>query len=218
MTVRTRAQLNDDADTYLANNAGGEISPGDVRQRVKDLADSAKFAEDLFGKQMIPIPAAAIKPRATNGPSVGSVEMATNKNMLVTLDFDTSTKEYGHFNFPSPKQIDETATIVFRARWTAASGSGGVAWSLAIRATSDDDAIDGAYGTAVTVTDTLTAANDDDRTAESSAITVGNSFAEGDMLWFEIAREVANGSDTLGVDAKLIALEVYIINNAGTDA
>lgn len=43
MTVRTRAQLNADADTYLPDNSLGEIGAEDVRQRVKDLADSAAF-------------------------------------------------------------------------------------------------------------------------------------------------------------------------------
>jgi hypothetical protein len=41
MTVRTRAQLNSDADTNLADNTSGAISPEDVRQSVKNLADSA---------------------------------------------------------------------------------------------------------------------------------------------------------------------------------
>jgi len=47
MTVRTRAQLNSDAGTYLADNTTGDITPEDVRQRVKDLADSALLPEDI---------------------------------------------------------------------------------------------------------------------------------------------------------------------------
>lgn len=47
MAARTRAQLNSDADTYLPDNTTGDISPADIRQRVKDLADSAKLSEDL---------------------------------------------------------------------------------------------------------------------------------------------------------------------------
>lgn len=47
MAARTRAQLNSDADTYLPDNTSGDISPADIRQRVKDLADSAKLSEDL---------------------------------------------------------------------------------------------------------------------------------------------------------------------------
>lgn len=47
MTTRTRAQLNADADTNLADNTAGDISAADVRQRIKDLADSARLAEDV---------------------------------------------------------------------------------------------------------------------------------------------------------------------------
>lgn len=47
MAVRTRAQLNEDADETLPDNTTGAISPEDVRGRIKDLADSARLAEDL---------------------------------------------------------------------------------------------------------------------------------------------------------------------------
>jgi len=46
MTIRTRVQLNSDADTYLPTNGAGGITAEDVRQRVKDLADSARLKED----------------------------------------------------------------------------------------------------------------------------------------------------------------------------
>lgn len=41
MTAKSRATLNSDADTNLADNTAGDIGAGDVRGRVKDLADSA---------------------------------------------------------------------------------------------------------------------------------------------------------------------------------
>ena len=47
MTIRTRAQLNSDADTYLPTNGAGGITAEDVRQRIKDIADSAVFPEDV---------------------------------------------------------------------------------------------------------------------------------------------------------------------------
>src|SRR3990167_6951574 len=46
MTVKTRAVINSETDTYLADNTTRAISAEDVRQRVKDLADSAILAED----------------------------------------------------------------------------------------------------------------------------------------------------------------------------
>jgi len=47
MAIRTRAQLNADADSNLPDNTGGAIYPVHVRQRIKDLADSALFTSDL---------------------------------------------------------------------------------------------------------------------------------------------------------------------------
>ncbi|RVC71289.1 hypothetical protein EN759_00295 [Mesorhizobium sp. M00.F.Ca.ET.038.03.1.1] len=47
MTVKTRAQLKTDATTFLPDNTSQEISPQDIRDRITDLADSAKLAEDL---------------------------------------------------------------------------------------------------------------------------------------------------------------------------
>lgn len=47
MTVRTRAQLNSDADANLPDNTSGDISPADLRGSVKNLADSALLAEDF---------------------------------------------------------------------------------------------------------------------------------------------------------------------------
>lgn len=47
MTVRTRAELLADADTYINDNTTGDVTPAKVRQRIKDLADSALFTSDL---------------------------------------------------------------------------------------------------------------------------------------------------------------------------
>lgn len=46
MTVRTRAELNSDADTNLADNTSGDIGAADVRTSVKNLADSAVLPGD----------------------------------------------------------------------------------------------------------------------------------------------------------------------------
>lgn len=46
MTVRTRAELNSDADTNLADNTSGNIGAANVRTSVKDLTDSAVLPGD----------------------------------------------------------------------------------------------------------------------------------------------------------------------------
>ena len=171
----------------------------------------------MQGKHSIWVPAHAMISRTTNGAGSGSAETPTNKVMIKSLDFDTSTQEHAQFSVSMPKSWNE-GTITFRPRWTAASGSGGVVWAMRAVAVGDDDALDAAFGTAQTSTDTLITANDEHRGPESSAITVAGTPAEGDRVICEIYRDVGNGSDTLAVDAKLLGVDVYYTVNAATDA
>ena len=175
---------------------------------------SSKYSP--IGKHMLPVVAAAMQSATTNGAAAASVETTTNQVLYRTLDFDTTTQEFAGFAYPMPKSWNES-TITFRARWTAASGSGGVAWALQAVACTDDDTLDVAYGTEQVVTDTLITAGDLHTTSESSAITIAGSPAEGDLVLFRVKRVPANASDTLAVDARLIAIDLFITTNTGTD-
>lgn len=179
--------------------------------------------EDAFtevvaqGKHTVWLPAGAFTPRATNGPAGGSTELATNDIMLSTLDFDQSTEEGAGCMILMPKSWNE-GTVTFKPTWTAASGTGGVVWELSGVAFSDNDALDAAPGTGQTSTDTFIAANDCHIGPESSAITIGGTPAEGDLVYFQIKRLPGNGSDTLNADAKLIGIHLYLTIDAPTDA
>jgi hypothetical protein len=163
------------------------------------------------------IGAGAMTPRTTNGAATATVELATNDVMLDVLDFDTTTEEGASFLFAFPAEWD-LGTVKAKVHWTAASGSGGVAWGLRARANADDDAMDSAYGTEQVVTDTLITANDLHVTAASSALTVGNTPAAGDLTIWEITREVANGSDTIAVDARLIGVQIQYLESSTAPA
>jgi hypothetical protein len=169
------------------------------------------------GKQTIWIPAAAMTARATNGAATGSVETTTNKVMKKTLDFDTATQEHAQFLIAMPKSWNE-GTVTFQALWTAAGGSGGVAWGLHSVAVSDQDNLDSAFGTAQVVTDTLGTAGCLHQTGESAAVTIAGSPTENDLVVFQIYRDVANGADTLGQDALLLGVRLFYTVNAGNDA
>jgi hypothetical protein len=194
----------------------GETAAGaDTARAMTPSNAAANFGYQ--GKQTIWIPAIAMTARTTNGAAIGIAELATNRNMLRTLDFDTAAEEFAQVEIAMPKSWNEGA-VTFQALWTAASGSGGVAWGVQAIATGDDDALDAAFGTEVVVTDTLIAANDCHITAESAAITIGGTPAENDRVQIQVSRNVADATDTLAVDSKLLGIRLFYTTNAKNDA
>ena len=183
-----------------------------------DAAAVRNFA-GVIGKQAIWIPASAMVSRTTNGAAAGSAEMTTNKNMVVTLDFDTSTQEFAQFAIAMPSSWNE-GTVTFVPYWSHASTSTnfGVVWQLAGVAVSNDDALDVAYGTAQTSTDTGGTTNDIYVGPESSAITIAGTPATSDLVMFQVARVPANGSDTMAIDARLHGIVLFITTNDTVDS
>jgi hypothetical protein len=171
------------------------------------------------GKQTIFIPASAMLPRVTNGPSLGSLETATNRVNVSTLDFDPTTQEFAQFQIAMPKSWDE-GTVTYEVIWyhPATTTNFGVVWSLAGVSLSDTNALDTAFGTAVQVTDTGGTTNAVYDSPESGVVTIGNTPAENDYVIFQIARVPADGSDTMAVDARLLGIRLFYTTNAGNDA
>lgn len=181
------------------------------------LADVSGNIWQVGGKQAVPVPASGMVSRTTSGAASGSTETTTNKIMVRSLDFDAAADEFAQFTIPAmPKRWNES-TITFKAIWTA-TNTGNVVWGMQAVAISDDDVLDAAFGTAVTVTDGVTAANDVMKSAESSAITIGGTPAEGDMVVFQVYRDADDASDTCTVDAKLIGVELFFSFNGANDA
>lgn len=169
------------------------------------------------GVHTIWVPAAAMRPRSTNGAAPGFSETATNKVMLSGLDFDTAAVEYAQCQVAFPKSWNRS-TVTAVVYWTALSGSGGVAWSIQGGAVSDGETADAAFGATQAVTDTLIAAGYVHVTATSAAITFAGSPAAGDLTFVQISRAVANGADTLGGDARLLGVQLVYTINAADDA
>lgn len=176
--------------------------------------------EDLVpGKQTIYIPASGMLPATTNGPATAQVESSSNKINYAVLDFDGSTAEFAHFNVAMPKSWNE-GTVTAKFFWeTTNSGTAGVAWSLEGRALSDGDTIDSAFGTAVTVVDNAqSSAAKRYVSAESGAVTIAGTPAEGDICHFRVARDPSNGSDNMTEDARLVGIQLFFTTNALNDA
>lgn len=173
----------------------------------------AKLAQ---GKHTIWIPAGSMTPRATNGASVAALERSNNKLMLRTLDFDAGVQEHAQFAVAMPKSWNE-GTLSYQALWMG-DGTGGVAWSLQGVAMGDIDSLDAGFGTAVQVTDAWASSGSVHITVESGAVTVAGPPAEGDLVFFQVFRAVADAADTMPVDAKLIGIRLYFTLAAGNDA
>ena len=171
------------------------------------------------GKQTIWVPSQAMIPRTTNGPSIGTVEMSTNKNMFKTLDYDTTTQEFAQFEISMPKSWNNS-TITFQPVWSHASTTTnfGVVWALQAVFNADNSAGDVAFGTEQTSTDTGGTTNNIYVGPESSAITVSGSPAAGGLVQFQIKRNPSDGSDTMAIDARLHGIKVYYTTNLSTDA
>jgi hypothetical protein len=173
---------------------------------------------EIDGQQTIWVPAIAMVPRTTNPPALGSVETTTNRVMLRTLNFDTTTQEFAQFAIQMPKSWDE-GTIVAQFVWShaATTTNFGVVWQLQAIGFTDDDAADAAFGTAQTATDTGGTTNDIYISPETAAITVAGTPAPEEWVVFQVARVPANASDTMAIDARLHGVKIHYTTNAARD-
>lgn len=185
---------------------------------VSDGTDPAYAGIIKQGTHTISIPAGAWKPATT----AGCAALAQHEGSNSTYDylaFDASSDEHATCQIAMPESWNE-GTVTFQVEHTTtATDTDGVAWGLQAVATSDGDALDVSWGTAVVVTDAYEAtAHDNYKTAVSSAITIAGSPAAKDLVRFRIFRDVSDAADTAAEDARLIAVRIFYTVNAADDA
>lgn len=238
-TVAT-AGIADDAVTYaklqnisaqyrlLGRSSSGagnaeEITTSSYILTLLDDADAATALGTLTalgqGLHTIWVPAGAMITATTSGAATASLESSTNDVNYKVFDFDASADEHVHFQIAMPKNWDES-TITFQVWWTTAGAvTTGVAWGLQAVALSDNTAIDTSWGTPVVIQDDAqSAAGELYITSVSSAVTIGNTPAEGDLVFFRLFRDVSDANDDMTQDARLIGIKIFYTSNAATDA
>jgi len=171
-----------------------------------------------LGQQTIWVPAGAMTARTTNGAGSGSVETSTNKVMLRSLDFDTTTQEFAQFAIQMPKGWNES-TLICQFVWShpATTTNFGVVWAIEAVAFANDDAADTAFGTAVQVADTGGTTNDIYISDETGALTVAGTPGAEEWVVFQVKRVPSDGSDTMAVDARLHGVKIHYTIDAAKD-
>ena len=207
LKVGSNIELGNASDTTLARSAAGEVTiEGDAIKKV--------------GLENMWIPATAMTPSESNGcGSITSVETSSGKPDLIVLDFDKDSDEFAQFSVAMPKSWNE-GTIKAQFYWTTTgSDTDAVIWGISGVSYANDNPMDVAFGTAVTVTDNiLSAAKDILVTAETADVTIAGSPAAGEICYFEVFRDADDGSDTVGEDCLLIGVKIIYTTDTSTDA
>lgn len=211
--------LTHNATTLILRRAANIATvAGDIFQFVSEGSGNWREVNPISGKtRTIILTASGGAPTNTAGcATVAKVESTTNKVNYWVLDFDTTTEENAFWVVQMPDSYDGgTITAIFV--WTNAAGltTETVVWGIKARAYADDAAIDQAWGTEVTVTDTWLAQNDVHISPVSAAVTIAGSPAGGQPVMFNVARKTA--SDNLTGDARLIMIKLEYTVNAYSD-
>ena len=145
-------------------------------------------------KETIWVPAAAMYPSTTN-PCADLVQVETTalRPDLKCLDFDASSDEFAQFAVAFPKSWNE-GTVTYQPFWTVTgTNTGTVTWQLGGITASNDDSINTAFGTLIATTALAHSGTSNDLmvSAESSAVTIAGSPAAGDLVFFQINRDVS---------------------------
>lgn len=186
----------------------------------KDGSWVAAGGGSTAGRMMIPIMAGSMQPSASGGSGVlTNIATSANQPDVQTLNFHQSTQQHCQFAIPFPKRWNK-GTVTARFRWShaATTTNFGVVWGIQAVAVGDNEAINQAYGTAVEVTDTGGTTNRLYVSSETSALTVANTPADGDTIFFRVYRKAADGADTLAIVARLHGVDLFVTTDAENDA
>ena len=171
------------------------------------------------GKETMWVPAAAMYGATTNPADAQQVETTAVRPDMKVLDFDASTDEFAQFSVAFPKSWNE-GTVTYQVYWTPAStNTGDCIFGLQGVSCGDNDTIDVAYGTAINVTDAgIGTVEDQQVSAESSAVTIAGSPAVDQLTYFQLFRDANAGGDTFSADARVLGIKIFFTTDAANDA
>lgn len=160
------------------------------------------------GAPQISLSAAGGWASLTNGASaIVQIESTMNLVNSFVVDFLTAVQSFFEWDFAMPSDWDGgTITAVFY--WIANSASANSAvWGFQGRAYADANALDGAFGAAVEVTDANNGTNLVNQSAATGAITIAGSPGASRHVQFRAYR-LGSGADNLAATARLLEVRL----------
>jgi hypothetical protein len=211
------------AITAMGVLANGSIVIGDGTTDPVALAAFSNSTGNLLGtkggsigQQTIWVPATAMEPQVTAGPTSNVAEIGTSLIAARTLDFPTAADKWAYFTVLMPKGWD-AGTVFVQFVWSATGTStNSVEFSVAANSYSTTDVLTTAFDTHVNG-GALANSNvaDDIMISAEVEVTVGDTPAAEDLVIFEILRDVSE--DDLAVDARLHGVRIHYTVDTGVD-
>jgi hypothetical protein len=192
------------SDTTLARSASGEVTiEGSLIKKA--------------GVENIWVPAQAMTPRDNAGcASLTTVAAGTNgRPDFHVLDFDKDSDEHAQFSIAMPKSWDGGNVNAY-FYWIGIAATTGVAWGTQVLSLNDNEEIDAAYGTAV-VTQDDSQGDATELLISAKSGDIACSGADGDLLYFQVFRDVSDGNDDMNGDARLVGILFEYTSSASTD-
>lgn len=188
-------------------------------QRKALMTDVKTYLETAGVYKTIWVPAKDMTASTTSPAEATTYEFAGQDMTHTVLNFaGAAADEFAEFDLVMPESWDR-GTIKYKVYWTNGHADANpdewVEFYLSAGARSNDDAMDAALGTAISVLDQHIADDDMHVTDASASLTVGGTPALGDMIHFKLGRDYdeANGGTAMDVDARVFGVLIQYREN-----
>jgi len=201
-------------------SATGETNVGiNINPKGTGVFRSGTAAVQIAGKETMWVPASAMYATTTAGAAAAQIETTALRPDMKVMDFADTADDHAQFSVAFPKSWNE-GTITYQCFWTpSTTNTGDCIFGLQGVACGDSDTIDAAFGTAVNITDAgIGTVEDQQVSAESSAVTIAGSPAVDQQTYFQIFRDANAGADTYTGVARLLGIKIFFTTDAANDA
>ena len=201
-------------------SATGETNVGiNINPKGTGVLKSGSAAIKIAGKETMWVPASAMYATETAGAEAAQVETTALRPDMKVMDFADTADDHAQFSVAFPKSWNE-GTVTYQCFWTpSTTNTGNCIFGLQGVSCGDSDTIDVAFGTAVNITDAgIGTVEDQQVSAESSAVTIAGSPAVDQQTYFQIFRDANAGADTYTGVARLLGIKIFFTTDAANDA